>query len=93
MKALSLSIVMASLVVAPAAVAKGKDDQSAKQGIGLLQKALASVAASASAPPAKTADNDQGDDHANPGAILKVCNKDTPAARRAAICPVGGSPN
>lgn len=93
MKALYLSMVIGSLVLAPAAMAKGKEDQSAKQGIGLLQKALASVVATASAPPAKTVDNDQGDDNANPGAILRVCNKDTPAARRAAICPVGGSPD
>ena len=26
--------------------------------------------------------NDQGDDHSNPQAILRVCSKDTPAAHR-----------
>jgi hypothetical protein len=94
MKSLFLSIATASLVLAPAAMAKGKAGQSAKPSATLLKQALASVAATAqSGPPAKTSDGDQGDDHANPNAILKVCNKDTPAARRAAICPVSGSPN
>ena len=32
-------------------------------------------------------DPDQGDDNASDTAIFKVCTKDTPAARRAAICP------
>ena len=32
-------------------------------------------------------DPDQGDDHASQNAIDKVCNKDTPAAERSAICP------
>jgi len=61
-----------------------------------LQRALGVVAASVQStttPPAKTVDNDQGDDHASPTAILKVCSKDTPAARRSAICPVGLSPD
>ena len=61
------------------------------------QQALASLARTASAivlaqptqphPPAKTVDRDQGDDHASLTAITKVCSKDTPAARRSAICP------
>ena len=95
MKALSLSLVIASLVVVPAALAKGKPDQSSTQGIGLLRQALNTVAATAqsSGPPAKTEDKDQGDDHANAGAILRVCSKDTPAARRSAICPVSVSPD
>jgi hypothetical protein len=32
-------------------------------------------------------DPDQGDDNASDTAIFKVCTKDTPAARRSAICP------
>ena len=32
-------------------------------------------------------DPDQGDDHASARAIAVVCSKDTPAARRSAICP------
>lgn len=93
MKALYSSLIMASLLVSPA-VAKSKRDQSNKQGIALLKQALDSVAiaANSAGPPAKTEDRDQGDDHANPGAILRVCNKDTPAARRSAICPVSVSP-
>ena len=90
MKSLPTSILVASMMVSGAALAKDKPaDKNAP-----LNKALASVAAAATAsgPPAKTVDKDQGDDRANLGAILKVCGKDTPAARRAAICPVGGSP-
>ena len=61
----------------------------------MLDKALTTVAitATSAGPPAKTVDKDQGDEHANPRAILRVCGKDTPAARRSAICPVGASPN
>ena len=91
MKMLSACILTASLTMSGAALAKDKPaDKTAP-----LNKALTTVVATATAssPPAKTVDKDQGDDHANPGAILKVCNKDTPAAQRAAICPVGGSPN
>ena len=61
-----------------------------------LRRALGAVVAtvqSTTTPPAKTEDKDQGDDHANAGAILRVCSKNTPAARRSAICPVGVSPD
>lgn len=94
MRMLFLGLTIWSLVLAPAAVAKGKGNQSNKQGIHLLREALNSVATTlgTSGPPVKTADKDQGDDHANPGAILRVCSKDTPAARRSAICPVSVSP-
>lgn len=94
MKALCLSLVMASLVLSPAAFAKSKENQTNKQGVALLKQALNSVAITASSdgPPARTVDNDQGDDHANAGAILRVCSKETPAARRSAICPVSASP-
>ncbi|MFL6756838.1 MAG: hypothetical protein ACJ8EG_04605 [Sphingomicrobium sp.] len=47
-------------------------------------------------PPGQTTrpvDPDQGDDHASPRAIAVVCSKNTPAARRSAICPVPISPN
>ena len=95
MKALTLGVVMVSLALSPAAAAKNKRDQSSsRQGIALLQQALNSVAVTAqsSGPPARTEDKDQGDDHANAGAILRVCSMDTPAARRSAICPVSLSP-
>lgn len=79
MKVLAVGILAASLA-SGAALAAGPPS-----GIAQLNQALAAVAAT-------TVDHDQGDDHANPNAILKVCNKDTPAAQRAAICPVGVSP-
>ncbi len=34
-------------------------------------------------------DPDQGDDNASPRAIFVVCNMDTPAAQRSAICDRG----
>lgn len=60
------------------------------QDAQVLKKGLNAVALAANSqsqnPPPKTKDNDQGDDHASQNAILKVCTKDTPAARRSAIC-------
>ena len=99
MKALVTSLLIAS-AISGSALAKPKPDAPAQPSAAELNRALAAVAASADAagpkPPEhfnpKT-DNDQGDDNANPKAILKVCTKDTPAAHRAAICPVGVSPD
>ena len=60
---------------------------------------LSEVAATANGPPPadhfnpKKNDNSQGANNATPGAILKVCSKDTPAAHRAAICRTGVSPD
>ena len=63
------------------------------KGAQELQKGLDAMMASAQAgPPAKTTDKDQGDDNASDRAKDVVCNKDTPAARRSAICPVPISP-
>lgn len=94
MKVLSAGVAVASIVIGSAALAKNPPNSPAQKDISQLNRALSAVAATtqAAGPPAKTVDNDQGDDHANPGAILKVCSKDTPAARRAAICPVAVSP-
>jgi hypothetical protein len=96
MKALAVSILIASVAIGPAAFAK---DNPSGQGLGHLKQALGAAAAStvSQGPPPpehfnpKTS-NGQGAVHANPGAIAKVCSKDTPAAHRAAICQVGVSP-
>lgn len=64
----------------------GKQAQILKSGLDAM------VASSSGGPPPKTVDNDQGDDHASDRAKDVVCNKDTPAARRSAICPVPVSP-
>ncbi len=80
MKALAVTILVASIAGGTTALAKAQPS-----GVAQLNQALAAVAASA-------VDHDQGDDHASPTAILKVCGKDTPAAERSAICPVGVSP-
>lgn len=92
-------LVIASMAAGTPALAKPADRSNA-QNVTQLKQALNEVAASANAqgpkPPdhfkPKT-DNDQGDDNANPRAILKVCSKDTPAAHRSAICPTGVSPD
>ena len=98
MKALGLSIIATSLVIGSAALAK--NDNPSNQGVGHLKQALSAVAATANSQGPKPpehfnpkVDSDQGDDHANPGAILRVCSKDTPAAHRSAICPTGVSPD
>jgi hypothetical protein len=98
MKALAVGLLIASVAGATSVLAKSPKNSG---GAAELQQALGAVAATATQNPAaqgagtppKTEDNDQGDDHANPGAILKVCSKDMPAAQRAAICPVGVSPD
>ena len=96
MKAVGLSIIAASLVIGSVAFAKNPQNQ----GIGQLKQALSAVAATAAPQGPKPPDHfnpkvdkDQGDDHANPRAILRVCSKDTPAAHRSAICPTGISPD
>lgn len=94
MKALCASIAVASLVVGSAALAKSPPKSPAAPKTVHLTRALSAFAASTQSlnPPPRTIDNDQGDDNANPGAILRVCSKTTPAARRAAICPISVSP-
>lgn len=77
---------VAVAAIAIASVAGGTAALAKPSGVGQLNQALAAVAASA-------VDKDQGDDHASPVAILKVCSKDTPAAQRSAICPTGVSPD
>jgi hypothetical protein len=96
MKALFASIVVASLAAGNGALAK---ERPTPQGGKLLRQALSSVAVSADPQGPKSQDHfnpktgsGQGAIHANPGAILRVCSKDTPAAHRAAICQVGISP-
>lgn len=91
-------LVTASMAAAVPALAKPAD-QSKAQGTAQLKSALSAVAAEAQGPPPpehfkpKNNDNSQGANNANPGAILKVCSKDTPAAQRAAICRNGVSPD
>jgi hypothetical protein len=97
MKALAMSLLIATAVTSSAAIAKDQAKQS--PSTVQLERALSAVAATVNSqdpPPPEhfnpKTDKDQGDDHANPGAIAKVCSKNTPAAHRSAICPVGVSP-
>ena len=95
MKALSIGFV-SLLLLASGSAAVAKDHQKPKGDVALLQHSLKVVSAGAHIPTSqipKTVDHDQGDDHANPRAIERVCNKDTPAANRSAICPIAVSPN
>lgn len=84
-----------AVAVTSIASAKGQPAKPQDRNNIELRQALSAVAATVDAdtPPAKTVDKDQGDDHANPGAILRVCSKNTPAARRSAICPISVSPD
>ena len=97
MNALPMSILLISAAAAGSSALAKPSDQS-RSSVHLRQ-ALAVVAQAADPQGPKgpdhfnpKVDRGQGDDHANPGAILRVCSKDTPAAHRAAICPVGISP-
>ena len=76
-----------------ASAAQAKESPKAQTGTQELKKGLDAVMASVQPnPPARTKDNDQGDDNASDRAKDVVCTKDTPAARRSAICPVSVSP-
>ena len=94
MKALPAGLALLLLVAGTSGQAKDqKPADPPKSGTAELKKGLdAMIAAAQPGPPAKTVDNDQGDDHASDRAIQVVCSKDTPAARRSAICPVPISP-
>jgi len=95
MKALSASVIVIALMASgTAAVAKDQTNKG-REGLTQLSRSLGVVASAAKIPTSqtpKTIDNDQGDDHANPRAIERVCSKDTPAAQRSAICPISVSP-
>jgi hypothetical protein len=95
MKALPVAILIASALISTTAFAKKPPSSQATQPVALLEQALAAVAKTVGSPDQfnPKVDHDQGDDHANLGAILRVCSKDTPAAQRSAICPVGVSPD
>jgi hypothetical protein len=88
MKLLAYSAAAALLAfstVIPAAAEpakKGSQTEPLQQAI----KEVMVVAVNQSAQSKRPQDADQGDDNASPTAILIVCTKDTPAARRAAIC-------
>jgi hypothetical protein len=95
MKALSIGFA-SLLLVTSGALAATKHSPKQRGDVAFLQRGLGVVATQAqiSASPApKTTDNDQGDDHANPRAIERVCNHDNPSAQRSAICPVSISPD
>jgi hypothetical protein len=93
-KALASTLALA-LIIGCATSAQAKDPpKSNGNSAQILKNGLDAIIAEASQtrPPAKTVDKDQGDDHASDRAKDVVCNKDTPAARRSAICPVPVSP-
>ena len=95
MKALPVAILLVTALTSTTALAKKPPSSRPSPGAVQLKQALAAVASTIKQDHQfnPKADRDQGDDHANPGAILRVCSKSTPAAQRSAICPVGASPN
>lgn len=90
-------LVISSMAAGVPALAKPADPKG--QATGQLKQALGAVAAAAQGPKGpdhfnpKNNVNSQGAENANPGAVLRVCSKDTPAAHRAAICRAGVSPD
>jgi hypothetical protein len=93
-KALASTLALA-LSVCGVTSAQAKDQPKPQANAAqILKSGLNAMVAQASSthPPPKTVDKDQGDDHASDRAKDVVCNKDTPAARRSAICPVPVSP-
>jgi len=84
-------LLMSAAGFGTAAIAAGPPSASPSHATDGLRAALHSMVA----PPGQSkrpVDPDQGDDHASIIAIERVCTKNTPAARRSAICPVPVSP-
>jgi hypothetical protein len=85
-----LFFLIGATVAKPAETKTDKSDQVLVEGMHAVAQAASSES---KGPPPKTKDNDQGDEHASDRAIFRVCNKDTPAARRSAICNGQVSPD
>lgn len=86
-----LFVLISSAGIGTAAVAARPGTPASPSPADNLRSALHSMVS----PPGQSkrpVDPDQGDDHASPVAIDRVCTKDTPAARRSAICPTPVSP-
>ena len=86
------SALIFGLIVSTATMAEAKDSPKSKAAQEEFGRALKAIMGEAQPSAVKTQDNDQGDDHASDRAKLEVCTKNTPAARRSAICPVPISP-
>lgn len=83
MRVIVYAVAAASLALAGNASAQSKKDESISTSQG---KELFSLLFEPPGQSNRPSDPDQGDDHASQTAIERVCSKDTPAARRAAIC-------
>lgn len=94
MKALASAMALALITIGATDAQAKSSPKSNGAEAQILKNGLDAMVAVASngGPPPKTVDKDQGDDHASDRAKDVVCNKDTPAARRSAICPVPVSP-
>lgn len=91
MRPLSPAILLLSAIaIASPSSAKGPPaTPSATQATNDLRKALEAIGQSLASPEGQAnrpADPDQGDDHASPIAIDRVCSHDNPSADRSAIC-------
>ena len=90
-----LLVLGTTTAVAETAQAKpGKSEQVLMQGAKAVVAADPQTQAlqAKAQPNPDNGDGDQGDEHASDRAKDRVCNKDTPAAQRSAICN-GVSPN
>jgi hypothetical protein len=93
MKAIAAILLISLTTAATSAAAREPPNKSDAQAATDLRHALGAMASAHSAPPAKSVDRDRGDDNAAARAIQVVCSKETPAARRSAICPAPVSPD
>ena len=95
MKAFLMIAVAFGMTGSTVALAKETGKSSQSEAAAGLAKALDAAVLAQSSPPGQAArpvDPDQGDDNASLRAISVVCSKNTPAARRSAICPPPVSP-
>ena len=79
----------AALSMPAASLAKPLANAGSPQLSTQLRTALNAMVKPQASPPGQShrpVDPDQGDEHASPIAIDQVCNGDTPAAQRSAIC-------
>ena len=90
MRPLSI-LLLSSVAIGTAASAAGRPPTPPGKASFDLRTALQAMVSSANQANRKV-DPDQGDNHASARAIAVVCSKDTPAARRSAICPTPVSP-
>lgn len=88
MRLIVSAVLLGSLVVSSPVFAKDPSNSPPAQNTNVLRQGLEAAMNAAAQPPgqSKRPFNSQGAEHASLRALEVVCNKDTPAAQRSAIC-------